>query len=81
MKVINGDFGKTEDSLGTIQEQVNNALEELGVGQETEGAFLMVVETNTGLHTAANERIGDSLLTIELVKHSLIKAYVEDKGA
>lgn len=79
MKVINGEFGNKK-SEATVLEQITSALEDLGVGQETEVAFLVAVETPMGLHTAANERIGDTLLTLEMVKQSLVKTYVEHKG-
>jgi len=69
MKVINGDFGKKQES--SLREKLEYVFEELA--SDDPGSFIVLVEDNSGeLKTATDLPFTDVLYLIEMLKLTML---------
>jgi hypothetical protein len=83
VKVIDGKFGQSapeaDEEKPTLKEAINTALQHEEIGQQRDGQFFMVLNTEERLTFITNERSPAELMALtEAAKHVLLQQYLED---
>jgi len=77
MKVIEGDFGKSEVKAIPLRDAIQECLEEAGLSDTTEGQFVMVVNGTGRMTFITNERSSaECACLLEVAHDTIMQKYV-----
>jgi hypothetical protein len=80
MQVVEGTFGKAreeEEVKLPLLQVLSETLVESGMDADTQGSFLLIVNTGEGMRVLTDQDLGEVLIMMELAKPTMMGYFLE----